>query len=109
MAEAMKLRQQINDSGAADVKISVNDIVVKTAAKALRKFPALNSSYATGSDGQPAILRHEQINVSIAVALGDGLVAPVVRDADKKALVWLLPRSKSWPAVPARGNSNSRS
>ncbi|MCL4302605.1 MAG: 2-oxo acid dehydrogenase subunit E2 [Anaerolineae bacterium] len=86
MAEAMKLRQQINDSGAADVKISVNDMVVKAAAKALHKFPALNSSYATGSDGQPAILRHQQINVSIAVALEDGLVAPVVRDADKKAL-----------------------
>jgi pyruvate dehydrogenase E2 component (dihydrolipoamide acetyltransferase) len=59
---------------------------VKAAAKALRKFPALNSSYATGSDGQPAILRHQQINVSIAVALEDGLVAPVVRDTDKKAL-----------------------
>lgn len=86
MAEAMKLRQQINDSGAADVRISVNDMVVKAAAKTLRKFPALNSSYATGSDGQPAILQHRQINVSIAVALEDGLVAPVVRDADKKAL-----------------------
>lgn len=86
MAEAMKLRQQINDSGAADVKVSVNDMVVKAAAKALRKFPALNSSYATSSDGQPAILQHQQINVSIAVALEDGLVAPVVRDADKKAL-----------------------
>jgi pyruvate dehydrogenase E2 component (dihydrolipoamide acetyltransferase) len=86
MVEAMKLRQQINDSGAADVKISVNDMVVKAAAKTLRKFPALNSSYATDSDGQPVMLQHQQINVSIAVALEDGLVAPVVRDADKKAL-----------------------
>ena len=86
MAEAMKLRRQINDSGAAEVRISVNDLVVKAAAKALRKFPALNSSYTTGSDGQPAILRHQQINVSIAVALEDGLVAPVVRDVDQKAL-----------------------
>jgi pyruvate dehydrogenase E2 component (dihydrolipoamide acetyltransferase) len=86
MAEAMKLRRQINDSGAADVKISVNDMIVKAAAKALHKFPALNSSYAAGSDGQPAILRHQQINISIAVALEDGLVAPVVCDADKKAL-----------------------
>jgi len=86
MAEAMKLRQQINDSDAADVRISVNDMVVRAAAKALHKFPALNSSYATSSDHQPAILQHQQINVSIAVALEDGLVAPVVRDADKKAL-----------------------
>jgi pyruvate dehydrogenase E2 component (dihydrolipoamide acetyltransferase) len=86
MAEAMKLRKQINDSGAADIKISVNDLVVKAAAKALLKFPALNSSYATSADGQPAILQRQQVNVSIAVALEDGLVAPVVRDADKKSV-----------------------
>jgi pyruvate dehydrogenase E2 component (dihydrolipoamide acetyltransferase) len=82
----MQLRKQINDSGAAEVKISVNDLVVKAAAKALLKFPALNSSYAASSDGQPAVLTHKQINISIAVALDDGLVAPVVRDADKKAI-----------------------
>ncbi|MFL5807389.1 MAG: dihydrolipoamide acetyltransferase family protein [Roseiflexaceae bacterium] len=86
MAAAMQLRKQINDSGAAEVKISVNDLVVKAAAKALNKFPALNSSYATSGDGHPAILAHKQVNISVAVALDDGLVAPVVRDADKKAL-----------------------
>jgi pyruvate dehydrogenase E2 component (dihydrolipoamide acetyltransferase) len=86
MAAAMKLRKQINDSGAADVKISVNDLVVKAAAKALAKMPALNRSYATGGDGQPGIVQHQQVNVSVAVALEDGLVAPVVRDADKKAI-----------------------
>jgi pyruvate dehydrogenase E2 component (dihydrolipoyllysine-residue acetyltransferase) len=86
MAAAMALRKQINDSGAAEVKISVNDLVVKAAAKALRKFPTLNSSYATSGDGQPAVLGHAQVNVSVAVALEDGLVAPVVRDTDQKAL-----------------------
>ena len=86
MAAAMALRKQINDSGAAEVKVSVNDLVVKAAAKALRKFPTLNSSYATSADGQPAVLAHAQINVSVAVALEDGLVAPVVRDTDKKAI-----------------------
>lgn len=86
MAEAMKLRQQINDSGASPVKISVNDFVVKAAAKALAKFPAVNSSYATGQDGQPGIIAHQQINVSVAVATDNGLLAPVVRDADKKSI-----------------------
>ncbi len=86
MAAALQLRQQINASGAAAVKISVNDLVVKAAAKALRKFPALNSSYASGADGQPGVLQHPQVHVSIAVALEDGLVAPVVRDADIKTL-----------------------
>jgi pyruvate dehydrogenase E2 component (dihydrolipoamide acetyltransferase) len=86
MAAAVALRKQINDSGAAEVKVSINDLVVKAAAKALRKFPTLNSSYATSADGQPAVLTHSQINVSVAVALEDGLVAPVVRDTDKKAI-----------------------
>jgi pyruvate dehydrogenase E2 component (dihydrolipoamide acetyltransferase) len=86
MAEAMKLRKQINDSGAADVKISVNDLIVKAVARALLKFPTLNSSYTTSGDGQPAVARRQQINISVAVALEDGLVGPVVRDADKKAL-----------------------
>ncbi|MBC8077589.1 MAG: 2-oxo acid dehydrogenase subunit E2, partial [Chloroflexales bacterium] len=86
MAEAMRLRKQINDSGAADVKISPNDLVVKAAAKALVKFPQLNSSYATTSEGQPGVVAHPQINVSVAVATDNGLMAPAVRDADKKSL-----------------------
>jgi pyruvate dehydrogenase E2 component (dihydrolipoamide acetyltransferase) len=86
MGAASQLRRQIIDSGASEVKISINDLVVKAAAKALLKFPSLNSSYATGADGQPGVVRHQQINISVAVALEDGLVAPVVRDADKKAI-----------------------
>ena len=86
MAAAMQLRKQINDSGAAPVKISVNDMVVKAAAKALLKVPALNASYTVGGDNQPGVVRHPQVNVSVAVALEEGLVAPVVRDADKKAV-----------------------
>ncbi|MGH2601211.1 MAG: dihydrolipoamide acetyltransferase family protein [Dehalococcoidia bacterium] len=86
MGEAMTLRAQINDAGAAEVKISVNDLIVKAVARALRGFPAINSSYATGADGQPGVIRHEQINVSVATALEDGLLAPVVRDADTKSL-----------------------
>jgi pyruvate dehydrogenase E2 component (dihydrolipoamide acetyltransferase) len=86
MGEAMRLRKQINDSGAADVKISPNDMVVKAAAKALAKFPQINSSYATTADGQPGVVAHPQINVSVAVATEGGLLAPAVRDADKKSL-----------------------
>ncbi len=86
MGAAMKLRKQINDSGASDVKISVNDMVVKAAAKALTKFPAINSSYAFGQDGQPGIITHQGIHVSVAVATDNGLLAPVIRDADKKSI-----------------------
>jgi pyruvate dehydrogenase E2 component (dihydrolipoamide acetyltransferase) len=83
MDAAMALREQIVASG---TKVSVNDLVVKAAAKALRAVPAVNTSYAAGEDGQPAVASHPAVNVSVAVALADGLVAPVVRDADKKSL-----------------------
>ena len=86
MREAMKLRTQINDSGAIENKLSPNDLIVKAVAKALTKFPLLNASYTTTPEGQPAVVRHQQINVSVAVATEDGLTAPVVRDADKKGL-----------------------
>lgn len=83
MDAAMALREQLNASG---VKISVNDLIVKAAAKALQKAPALNTSFVSGEDGQPAQAQHQAINVSVAVALEDGLIAPVVRDADKKSI-----------------------
>jgi pyruvate dehydrogenase E2 component (dihydrolipoamide acetyltransferase) len=86
MAAAMQLRQQINESGATPVKVSVNDLVVKAAAKALHKFPIINSSYATTPDGQPGVVQHQPINIGVAVALDEGLVAPVVTDADKKSV-----------------------
>jgi pyruvate dehydrogenase E2 component (dihydrolipoamide acetyltransferase) len=86
MGEAMKLRTQINDSGAVDTKLSPNDLIVKAVAKALTKFPLINASFTTTPDGQPAVIRHPSINVSVAVATEDGLTAPVVRDADTKGL-----------------------
>ncbi len=86
MGAAMQLRKQINDSGAADVKISVNDLVVKAAARALVKLPAVNNSFSTTAEGQPGLVKNAGVNVSVAVALEDGLIAPVIKDADKKSI-----------------------
>jgi pyruvate dehydrogenase E2 component (dihydrolipoamide acetyltransferase) len=86
MAAALKLRQEINAGDAADVKISVNAIVVKAAAKALRTFPSLNSSYALTADGQPGIVQHDEINIGVAISLDEGVIAPVVQHADKQDL-----------------------
>lgn len=83
MDAALALREQLAASG---VRISVNDLVIKAAAQALLKVPAVNSSYSLTPEGQPGVVRHQQVNVSVAVALDDGLVAPVVKDADKKSL-----------------------
>jgi pyruvate dehydrogenase E2 component (dihydrolipoamide acetyltransferase) len=86
MAAAMTLRKQINESGAAPVKISLNDMIIKATARALTKYPSVNSVYATDDAGKPAQLTYPQVNISVAVALEEGLMAPVVIDTDKKSL-----------------------
>ena len=84
MQAAYELRRQINES--QDVRISLNDMLIKAAARALITFPALNSRYAETPDGQPAVYTYPGIHISVAVAIDEGLVAPVVFDADKKSL-----------------------
>jgi pyruvate dehydrogenase E2 component (dihydrolipoyllysine-residue acetyltransferase) len=81
MAAAAQFREQLNSLEKDRPPISYNDLVIKACATALRKFPAVNSQF-TG-DG---ILQPEGIHVGVAVALEEGLVVPVVRDADQKSL-----------------------
>ena len=107
MAAALKLRQEINAGDAADVKISVNAIVVKAAAKALRTFPTLNSSYAATADGQPGIIQHEEINISVAVSLDEGVIAPVVKHADTQDLSTIAAQIKDMAAGRARARSST--
>jgi pyruvate dehydrogenase E2 component (dihydrolipoamide acetyltransferase) len=94
MGPAMSLRKQINESGAAGVNISPNDLIVKAVARALTKHPWLNASYATTPEGQPGVIMHSQVNVSVAVATENGLLAPVVKDADKKGLAQIATEVK---------------
>jgi pyruvate dehydrogenase E2 component (dihydrolipoamide acetyltransferase) len=82
MTEALALRQTLNSSAGEDgVKVSVNDLVVKACALALEKFPQVNSSY---KDGQ--FLQHKHINIGIAVDIPNGLVVPVIHDANIKGV-----------------------
>ena len=82
MTEALAWRKRLNEAAAADgYKITVNDMIVKACGLALAKFPNLNSSF-----GGDHIIMHDEINISIAVALKEGLIAPVVRGVDKKSL-----------------------
>jgi pyruvate dehydrogenase E2 component (dihydrolipoamide acetyltransferase) len=85
----MEMREQINELG--DVKVSVNDLVVKALALALVRIPDANVSWT--ADG---ILRHGGVHVGMAVSLPDnGLITPVVRDADRKSLGTLARETKS--------------
>jgi pyruvate dehydrogenase E2 component (dihydrolipoamide acetyltransferase) len=79
MDNAMAARTAINT--VAPVKVSFNDIVIKAVAVALKKHPAVNSSW-----GGDKIRFNEHTNIGVAMAVEDGLLVPVVRFADGKSL-----------------------
>lgn len=76
----MKLRSQV-EGQASDIKASVNDFIVKAAALALKRVPAINASW-----GNDAVRRYKKVDISVAVATPGGLVTPIVRNADEKSL-----------------------
>ncbi|MBO0871877.1 MAG: 2-oxo acid dehydrogenase subunit E2 [Pseudonocardia sp.] len=75
-------RGQANaDLADTDVRVSMTDLLVKACAQVLARHPEVNSSWA-----EDRLLRHHRIHVGIAVALDDGLIVPVIHDADRKSL-----------------------
>ncbi|HZR00597.1 MAG TPA: dihydrolipoamide acetyltransferase family protein [Chloroflexota bacterium] len=90
MTAAMRLRADSNAYLGKEAAISVNDLFIKAAALALRKFPDINASYT-----ERGIQRHAEINVGNAVALPRGLVVPVIRNADKKTLPQIAAESRA--------------
>ncbi|RKG53774.1 pyruvate dehydrogenase complex dihydrolipoamide acetyltransferase [Corallococcus sp. AB011P] len=78
MDAAVKIREEAK---ALDLKVSVNDIIVKAAAIALRRSPKMNVSLQGDQ-----VLHFGTVDVGIAVAIEDGLITPIIRDADLKGL-----------------------
>lgn len=84
MAKAMAQRAEINaqlKAAGSEVKISVNDLIVKASAVALRNYPKMNVAFRGDS-----IEQYDDVHVGVAVAIPDGLITPVIRDADQKTL-----------------------
>lgn len=79
VTQLSSLRQQLIDISGA--KISLNDFIVRAIALALRHHPAVNASW-----GEEAITQHGEVHVGIAVATPEGLITPVIRDADRKSV-----------------------
>ncbi len=78
----LAFRKEVNAGlESSGIKVSVNDLLVRAAALALRLHPDANSSWAGDK-----LLRHGHVNVGIAVATDTGLLVPVVADADRKSL-----------------------
>jgi pyruvate dehydrogenase E2 component (dihydrolipoamide acetyltransferase) len=82
MDSVLALRKQINATVSETEKISVNDIIVKAAAMSLVKHQWVNASFQDKS-----VRFYEDADISIAVAIEDGLITPVVRAANKKGLL----------------------
>ena len=95
----LNLRKQIN-AGLDDAhKITVNDLIVKATALALRDFPNLNTHYYGDK-----LVRHKRIHIGIAVALPNGgLINVVARDADKVSLGTLAQQNKEMIARAREG------
>jgi pyruvate dehydrogenase E2 component (dihydrolipoamide acetyltransferase) len=89
MGEAVRVRKAMNE--AMGTKISFNDMVIKAVSMALKKHPAVNSSWLGDK-----IRTNYQVHIGVAVAVPDGLVVPVVRHADLKTLSQISEEVRSY-------------
>ena len=81
VGKLLKLRQALNASADGKYKLSVNDFLIKAAAVACKKVPAVNSSWREVG-GQVVIRQHNTVDVSVAVATPVGLMTPIVKNVD---------------------------
>jgi pyruvate dehydrogenase E2 component (dihydrolipoamide acetyltransferase) len=80
MDRAAEMRKGINELD-PELKISINDIIIKVAAAALMQHPQVNASF------QDKVVRfYEHADIGVAVAIEEGLITPIVRAADQKSL-----------------------
>jgi len=89
MERAWEARQHLAGLGDA-TRISFNDLIVKAVALALRQHPAVNASFL-----DDRIRTYGDVHVGMAVAVEDGLITPVIRNADRKGLLEIAAESKA--------------
>ena len=98
--ELLKFRAELNGKSDA-YRISVNDFVIRAAALALRQVPAANASWS-----DEAILLWDTVDIAVAVALEDGLITPIVKNADRKGLAAIANETKDLAARARAGKLN---
>ncbi len=102
MTEAQRMRNEINAFADEASRVTVNDLIVKAVARALEAHPIFNSWFVDGE-----IRRHEAINVCIAIALEDGLIAPALLDVARKSLGQIARESRSLAERARQGGLRS--
>jgi pyruvate dehydrogenase E2 component (dihydrolipoamide acetyltransferase) len=96
VTDLVELRTRMNKT--SDVKIAYNDFIMRAIAMGLKKFPIM-----TGQLSGDTIRLAESINIGLAIAVPDGLVAPIIKDVDKKDVTQIARDSK---ALIERARSN---
>src|SRR6185437_2066802 len=79
--QLLAFRAQCNERRGTEVNVTVTDLLTRACATALAAHPEVNASW-----DETRILRHRHVSIGIAVAIDDGLIVPVIRDADRKTL-----------------------
>ncbi len=96
----LKLRADLNARAPKEngFKLSVNDLVIKACAVALRRVPALNASFT-----EEAIAQYTDVDISVAVSIEAGLITPIIRHADQKGLATISAEMKDLAARAKSG------
>ena len=91
-------RKRLNDTLGNDIRISVNDIVIRAAALALKKVPEANASFTP-----EGIALHKHADIAMAVAIDGGLITPIIRAAETKGLAQISNEAKDLAARARAG------
>jgi pyruvate dehydrogenase E2 component (dihydrolipoamide acetyltransferase) len=98
----LKLRSELNakspKDGPSAYRLSVNDFIIKAAALTLRRIPTVNASYTEDN-----IILYDDVDISIAVSIPDGLITPIIRRADQKGLAAISNEMKDLAARAREG------
>jgi pyruvate dehydrogenase E2 component (dihydrolipoamide acetyltransferase) len=98
----LKLRADLNAKSAKDgpgaFKLSVNDLVIKAAAATLRRVPKVNAMWTDDN-----IVLFDDVDISVAVSIADGLITPIIRHADRKGLATISNEMKDLAARAKSG------
>lgn len=95
VTELMEMRKKLNTG---DTRISVNDFILMAVAKVLKEQPRINASYS-----EEGLILKKHINLGVAVALPEGLIVPVIKDADKLTISQMSAQAKDLAAKAKEG------